>query len=83
MIGREVLRQQDFPEQWTFSIAGPTDTVVGWFEDNLRFLTEPISNASGCGLEPLKDLLQGLPWWMVAGGAALIGWAASRVSGWR
>ena len=82
VVGREILRQQDFPQEWTFSIAGPTDSVVGWFEDNLRFITEPISNGIiRWGLEPLKDLLQGLPWWMVAGGAALIGWKASRRPG--
>jgi len=79
VIGREVLRQQDFPEERTFTVAGPTDSVVSWAEDNLLVVTEPISNGIiRWGLEPLKDLLQGLPWWMVAGGAALIGWRASR-----
>jgi glycine betaine/proline transport system permease protein len=78
-VGREVLRQQDFPETWTFSTAGPTDSVVGWAEDNLRVVTEPVSEGLiRWGLEPLKDLLQGLPWWMVAAGAALIGWRGSR-----
>ena len=79
VVGREVLRQQDFPEGWTFTVAGPTDSVVGWAEDNLRVVTGPVSDAIIVwGLEPLKDLLQGVPWWMVAGGAALIGWRASR-----
>ena len=29
-------------------------------------------------LDPLFKLLTGLPWWMVCGFAALIGWAVSR-----
>ncbi len=63
----------------TFSIAGPTDSVVEWAKENLRVVTEPISEGLiRWGLEPLKDLLQGLPWWMVAAGAALIGWRGSR-----
>jgi len=81
-IGREVLRQQDFSEEWTSSVAGPTDAVVEWAEENLRVVTEPVSDAIVVrGLEPLKDLLQGVPWWMVAGGAALLGWRASRRAG--
>jgi glycine betaine/proline transport system permease protein len=79
LVGREVLRQQDFPEELTFTVAGPTDAAVEWAEDNLTTFTEPVSDALVIwGLEPLRDLLQGIPWWMVAGGVALIGWRASR-----
>jgi glycine betaine/proline transport system permease protein len=78
-IGREVLRQQDFPEAWSFSLAGPADAVVDWAKTNLRGITNWVSDTIVVrGLEPLKDLLQGVPWWMVAGGAAVLGWAASR-----
>jgi glycine betaine/proline transport system permease protein len=79
VVGREVLRQQDFPEENTVSVAGPTDSVVEWAKTNLRPITEPVSDAIVIwGLEPLKDLLQGVPWWMVAGGAALLAWKATR-----
>lgn len=79
VIGREVLRQQDFPEGWTFSVAGPADAVVDWAKANLRGVTEWVSDTIVVrGLEPLKDLLQGVPWWMVAGGAGLLAWGASR-----
>jgi glycine betaine/proline transport system permease protein len=79
VAGREVLREQDFPEERTVSVAGPTDAAVEWAEDNLRSVTSAISDRIvWWGLDPLRDLLQGVPWWMVAGGAAALGWRASR-----
>ena len=76
---REVLRQQDFPEKWTTSLAAPVNSVVDWVTAHLTGLTEAISNALiRYGLEPLKNLLLDLPWWMIAGSAALIAWRVSR-----
>ena len=78
-VGRQVLRQQEFPEQWTTSVAAPTNAIVEWSQENLVGITDVIANVMLRGLlDPLRDLLIGLPWWMVAGGAALIAW---RVSG--
>ena len=35
VIGREVLRQQDWPEAWTTSVAAPANAIVEWSRDNL------------------------------------------------
>ena len=79
IVGRQVLQQQEFPEQWTTSVAAPTNAIVEWSQENLVGITDVIANVMlRAFLDPLRDLLIGLPWWMVAGGAALIAW---RVSG--
>ncbi|MDP9327305.1 MAG: ABC transporter permease subunit [Actinomycetota bacterium] len=82
LVGREVLRQQDFPERWTTSLANPANSLVGWVTAHLGSLTENVSDALiRFGLEPLKNLLLDVPWWMVAGGAAVIAWRVSRRPG--
>jgi len=85
-IGREVLRQQDFPEAWVISVEQPANDLVEWFEENLYQGvpvvggTGPLSDATvRFGLDPLRDLLVNLPWWMVAGGAAVLGWRVGTV----
>jgi glycine betaine/proline transport system permease protein len=79
LIGREVLRQQAFPEGLTTSVAAPTNAIVDWSRDNLTGIAEAITNVLlRFGLDPLRDLLLGVPWWMVAGAVGLIAW---RVSG--
>ena len=40
MIGREVLRQQDWPEAWTTSVAAPANAIVEWSRDNLSGVTD-------------------------------------------
>jgi glycine betaine/proline transport system permease protein len=75
VVGREVLRQQNFPESLTISVADPTNAAIDWITQNLAGVTTAISDGLTLyALNPLRDLLQGLPWWMVAGGAALIAW---------
>lgn len=77
-IGREILRQQDFPEVWTVSISEPVNRAVAWLTRNVSDLTGAMSDSMiRVGLDPLRDLLLSLPWWMVAGGAALAAWAVS------
>jgi glycine betaine/proline transport system permease protein len=79
VIGRELLRQQDFPEALTTSVAAPANAVVEWSRDNLTGVADTITNVLlRYGLDPLRDLLLGVPWWMVAGAVGLIAW---RVSG--
>jgi glycine betaine/proline transport system permease protein len=81
-VGRQVLRQQDFPSGWTFSVGGPTDSAVDWTTRTLGGVTGTISDAlTRYALDPLRDLLIGVPWWMVAGGAALLAWRVSRRQG--
>ena len=80
VVGRQVLRQQDFPDQWV--VSGSPDPSTG--------LTSAIAAANG-GLHrqhvrpanlrvisPLRELLTALPWWMVCLGAAVAAYAAAR-----
>ena len=81
LIGREVLRQQEFPAGLETSVAAPANAIVDWSQANLGDITSAISDFVLIYLlDPIQDLLTGVPWWMVAGAFALIGW---RVSGMR
>jgi glycine betaine/proline transport system permease protein len=79
VIGREVLRQQVFPEQWTISIAGPANAAVEWIKETFSGFTSTISHwMIVFALDPLRYLLQEEPWWLLAAGVAVLAW---RVSG--
>jgi glycine betaine/proline transport system permease protein len=81
VIGREVLRQQVFPEEWEFSVAPIADAIVRWSQENLTGIASALSDFVLVRLlDPLEALFVGVPWWMVAGAFAIIGW---RVSGLR
>ncbi len=73
VIGREILRQQDFPEGWETSLATPANAVVEWFQANLDSVSGPLSDfLIKYVLDPIERLLLGVPWWIVAGGFAVI-----------
>lgn len=77
VIGREVLRQQEWPEAWSFSVAAPTDAIVEWSQENLVGLTSAIGDfLEDRILDPFAELLIAEPWWVIAGLAALAGWKA-------
>jgi glycine betaine/proline transport system permease protein len=79
VIGREVLRQQVWPESLTVSVAAPANNTLDWIQSTFSGITNTISDwLIRFGLDPLKHLLQGLPWWMIVGGAALLAWKLSR-----
>jgi glycine betaine/proline transport system permease protein len=79
VIGRQVLRQQAWPEGWTLSVADPANAAVDWITRTFGDVTSAISDALiTYALDPIRDLLLGVPWWMVCGGAAALAWAASR-----
>jgi glycine betaine/proline transport system permease protein len=79
IIGREVLRQQDFPEALTISVASATNTAVEWIKDTFSGFTQTIGDwLTLYALDPLRDLLQGEPWWLIAAAAAAAAYAASR-----
>ena len=92
VIGREVLREQSFPDDRVISVetstggeaigvAAPADAIVRWSQEHLSDLASAVSDFVLIRLlDPLETLLVGVPWWMVAGAFALVGW---RVSGWR
>lgn len=80
VVGREVLRQQSFPEALEFSVATPANAIVSWSQENLGSITSAISDFVLIRLlDPLESLFVGVPWWMVAGAFALIGWRVSGV----
>lgn len=79
VIGRQVLRQQDFPEAWTISLADGTNSVVDWFTATFGTITRWISDSvTVYMLQPLTTVLTETPWWMVCGGTALLAWRVSR-----
>jgi len=81
LIGRYVLVQQDFPSSPRIDLITPTNTAVEWIQSNLEWLTSAIGDflILYC-LDPIVNLLLGVPWWMVAG---FFGVAAWRFSGWK
>jgi glycine betaine/proline transport system permease protein len=81
-IGRQVLRQQDFPPGLTFSIEQSTNQTVDYLTRTLGGLTGWITRSMVTYLlDPLRNVLTDVPWWMVAGGAALLAWRVSRRAG--
>lgn len=79
LVGRQLLKQQDFPSSWTVSIDSPVNDALRWTTRTFGGATTAITNVTvKYALDPLKSLLTDLPWWMVSGFAALIGWRVSR-----
>jgi glycine betaine/proline transport system permease protein len=79
VVGRQVLRQQDFPTGLTVSIQGTVNSVVHAITRNIGSATQGLSDAIvKFGLDPLQRLLLGMPWWLLCGLAGLAAWAASR-----
>jgi glycine betaine/proline transport system permease protein len=79
VIGREVLRQQVWPEDLTVSVADPANHSLDWIQSTFSGVTNTISDwLIRFGLDPLKELLLGLPWWLLVGGTALLAWRLSR-----
>ncbi|MGZ5298260.1 MAG: ABC transporter permease [Actinomycetota bacterium] len=79
LVGRQLLKQQEFPSSWTVSIGSPVNAALRWTTRTFGGVTTAITNVTvKYALDPLKSLLTDLPWWMVSGFAALIGWRVSR-----
>jgi glycine betaine/proline transport system permease protein len=79
IIGRQVLQQQDFPDAWVVSIAKPVDRLDDSVIRAVGGFTSWLTDAANIyALNPLRGLLQGVPWWMVCLGAAAAAWAAAR-----
>jgi len=81
LVGRYVLVQQGFPDGPRIDLITPTNQAVDWIKANLSGLTSAIGDflILYC-LDPIERLLLGIPWWMVAGGFAVV---ALRFSGWK
>lgn len=79
VIGREVLRQQVWPESLTISVAEPANEALDWMQSTFSGITNTISDwLIKYALDPLRDLLLGEPWWIIVGGTALLAWRLSR-----
>ena len=79
LIGREVLKQQVWPESLTVSVATPANNALDWIQSTFSGVTNTISDwVIKYTLDPLTNLLLGEPWWMVVGGTALLAWRLSR-----
>jgi glycine betaine/proline transport system permease protein len=79
MVGRQILRQENFPNGWTVAIAAPVNTAVDWITRTIgRYTAAITTGVVKFGLDPLRSLLLGLPWWMVCAGAGVAAWAVSR-----
>ena len=78
VVGREVLRQQNFPSEWTFSVEDPTNATVEWIKDTFSGVTGAISHGViKFALDPIRSVLQEEPWWLLAIGVGVLAWRAS------
>ena len=67
LVGREILRQQVYPEGLETSLATPANAIVEWFQANLNSVSGPMSDFMILYiLDPIEELFLGVPWWMVA-----------------
>jgi glycine betaine/proline transport system permease protein len=79
VVGRQVLRQQDFPDGLVVSIAGPVDRIDESVIHAIGHTTRSLSDVATVRvLTPLTNLLLAMPWWMVCLGAAAAAYAAAR-----
>jgi glycine betaine/proline transport system permease protein len=79
VVGRQVLRQQEFPDGWVVSIAAPVDRANESITGSIGTYTRSLSDgATRWGLVPLRGLLQDLPWWMVCLAAGVAAYIAAR-----
>ena len=64
IVGLVLPFLKEFPDEITFSMAGPIDDVVDWMSVNLHFITSWIRDSlfREFGLAPIQTLLLWLPW---------------------
>ena len=79
VVGRQVIRQQEFPDAYVVSIEQPVQRVDDSVINAIGQYTRSVSDvATTRVLTPLTDLLKAMPWWMVCLGAAAAAYAAAR-----
>ncbi|MFE7647412.1 ABC transporter permease [Streptomyces phaeoluteigriseus] len=71
----------DWPDAWTVAVAGPVNRVVDWMTDHLYSGVPVIGGTADWAgrfttwvLDPVRDGLQGLPWWSVLLLVAALAW---------
>ncbi|MFF0158881.1 ABC transporter permease [Streptomyces sp. NPDC005263] len=80
-VAGRLLGRLDWPETWTLNIAEPVNRVVDWMTAHL-YSGVPVvgGTADWAGhfttwvLDPVRDGLQGLPWWSVLLIVAALAW---------
>ena len=82
VIGSLVGPLRDFPDELTFSMADPINSVFGWMAVNLHFITSWVRDSlfRELGYSPINTLLLWLPWpalMVIAAGLAYF------TAGWR
>ena len=82
VIGREVLRQQAFPEEYeTDLLARIANEIVAWSQETLGNAISALSDFLLLYvLDPIQRLFVEEPWWIVAGLFAALAW---RLKGFR
>jgi len=70
-----LLRTSDFPGAGLLSLADATTAAVAWSSANLSGVTAAVADGLILGvLDPLRALLLALPWWLLVGAVAGLGW---------
>ncbi|MDQ0763374.1 ABC transporter permease [Streptomyces canus] len=80
-VAGRLLGRLDWPDTWTLNIAEPVNRAVDWMTDHL-YSGVPVvgGTADWAGhfttwvLDPVRDGLQGLPWWSVLLIVATLAW---------
>ncbi|MFL6001003.1 MAG: ABC transporter permease subunit, partial [Streptomyces sp.] len=80
-VAGRLLGRLDWPDAWTLNIAEPVNRAVNWMTDHL-YSGVPVvgGTADWAGhfttwvLDPVRDGLQGLPWWSVLLIVATLAW---------
>ncbi|MEV7995200.1 ABC transporter permease subunit [Streptomyces sp. NPDC086077] len=80
-VAARLLGRADWPEAWTMNIAEPVNRAVDWMTAHLYSGVPVIGGTADWAghfttwvLDPLRDGLQGLPWWSVLLVVAALAW---------
>jgi glycine betaine/proline transport system permease protein len=80
-VAGRLLGRLDWPDAWTLNIAEPVNRAVNWMTDHLYSGVPVIGGTADWAghfttwvLDPVRDGLQGLPWWSVLLVVATLAW---------
>ncbi|MFF3936176.1 ABC transporter permease subunit [Streptomyces phaeofaciens] len=80
-VAGRLVGRPDWPGSWTVAIAAPVNDAVGWMTGHLYSGVPVIGGTADWAgrfttwvLDPLRDGLQGLPWWAVLLLVAAVAW---------
>ncbi|MFF8447009.1 ABC transporter permease subunit [Streptomyces leeuwenhoekii] len=80
-VAGRLLGRLDWPGAWVADIAGPVNRAVGWITAHLHSGVPYVGGTADWAagfttwvLDPVRDGLQGLPWWSVLLAVAALAW---------